>query len=67
MTSNINTGHAKGKRSVKKGHAPSNPEPAPVTVAWFDPRAMVRARQIVADASNSYTVARIEDGEVWVR
>lgn len=67
MTSNINTGHAKGKRSVKKGHAPTKPETAPVEISHFDPRAMIRARAIVADPANSYTVARIEDGEVWVR
>lgn len=67
MTSNINTGHAKGKRSVKKGHAPTKPETAPVEVSWFDPLALAYAREVVADPANSYTVARIEAGEVWVR
>lgn len=67
MSSNINEGHAKGRRSVKKGHVQTKPKSGPVKVSWFNPLALAYARKVVADASNSYTVTRVESGEVWVR
>lgn len=67
MASNINTGHAKGRRSTKKGHVATKPHSGPVTVTNVHPLALQRAWEIAHDVTNSYTHVRVIDGSVFVR
>jgi hypothetical protein len=54
--------------SRRKSRKPSTkPANGPVTVTYVNPLAIAAAREIVADPTNSYTVASVEKGEVWTR
>lgn len=56
MSSNINSGHAKGKRTVKKGHAPTKPRIAPVQSVTVDPAVWAEAMRIAGGNSQFITI-----------
>jgi hypothetical protein len=66
VTTNINSGHAKGRRATKKGIVTKPPKVAPVIVKWVHPAAIQEAKNL-AFGRDVHVDYDTDEGCMWIR